>query len=735
MADDEQREEDEKLTANDLHEKVSTAFLYTLTFFFFILPIKFGTSFIPSSEPSLPDNILVTYPGYILTIFSGIMLIFAIVIFRPNRISTQNFLIILSWVLVCLTTLTFGYYQYNFLYYLYSINQILIAIFTGLLVAISLKNECRARKFIIAGICGGLLYASLNGFYQYFWGFEQTITEVNKNIEEGVQYNSAFLSRVNQTLVFSYFTISNSFAAHIILTLPLFCFIIFKKFKKENISVCRVFGTTLLIFAFMNWFTQAPISGTLITAFLGLLLCFGLDHASEKVISLIGVLFIISCIAILLLTRSRAGIICFIAGLTFAGIVCAKGKLRIACIVVMLIGVCVGTFYARKVASFQVRLGYYEALIEMAKEKPMGYGFGGFSEYYNRTKDAGIEESNSPHSFFFGYLGQGGIFAGLSVIICFMVSLLVVCRQKMDPILKYCLIAGFSAWFFHSQLDFNIMIPGTVATAAILLMLVQPRKEEPIPGRSYSALFTAIIPITVTILYFTVQHAFQESKYTTFHSLLNEVSEKPPIDRVRNDMNKLAELKPAATAHFDETANWAMQQFGELRGKDQIQGDAYLSLAEEALNKAIEINPKKSSYFTRLARITFERKNFEQTRMMLDKAFELYPYNTAALSLEKYILYEWRRREPQNPRFIRDLMYNQLKRLEITLSQMKFHDHLMLSRKQLESMYVDLDKSVAELYTEIDFIKKSGLKVETDQFTKRISEIHNSARELAGVDR
>ena len=120
---------------------------------------------------------------------------------------------------------------------------------------------------------------------------------------------------------------------------------------------------------------------------------------------------------------------------------------------------------------------------------------------------------------------------------------------------------------------------------------------------------------------------------------------------------------------------------------------------------------------------------------MLDKAFELYPYNSSALDLEQYILKEWRRREPQNPHFISHLMINKIKGLEITLGQMRFQDHLLLSRKQIETMYRTLDKQASDLYTEIDLIKKSSLKVETNSLIKQINEIHVEARKVAGIDR
>ena len=735
MSEQDENVEEVKLLGEDQKDLISTIFLYCLTFFFFILPIKFGGSVLPTTQPSYPENLLfISWPPYFLTIMAGVILIASIVIYRPNRISKNNLFIVSSWTLLCLATTIFGYYKFNLGYYLYSINQALIALMTGLVAAICLSMEPRSRRFIIGGICGGLIFTILNGLHQYLWGFAENIKYFEEMAAQGVHFPDAHVSRIMQKLVFSHFTISNSFAAHIILVLPLTIYILLTKLNKKHIIGCRVFGTTLLLFSLTNWFTHGHPTLSIITLIAGMILCFGLDHASDNVLKTIGHILILLCLVVLALTRSRAGIICFIAGLTFAGAVCGKGNIRKGCIALLIIGIGVGAYYAPKIGSFQVRLGYYESLAQMFKEDPMGYGFGGFSEFYNKNKGAGIEESNVPHSFFFGYLGHGGIFAGLAVLFIFIAAIRVLVRQKIDTSLKFCLLSGFSAWYFHSQLDFNIMIPGTVAIASMLIMLSQ--KDEDIPAtKSYAPFFTALIPLSITVIYFCVQHTFHQREYTSYFEMVKDIKSPPPIDKVKNEMERIAYMLPYSTAHYDEAASWAMKNYDSLKKSDQIQKENYLILAEGALQKAVEINPKRSSFFTRLARISFERKNFDQTRAMLNKAFELYPFNSSALSLERHILTEWRLREPQNPSFTQQLLANEVKRLEISLGHMRFHDHLLLSQNQIESMYKDLDKRISELYTEIGLIKKVGMKVDTDSIIRQLKEIHTEAQNIAGVDR
>ena len=737
MSTQENSEDAVKLLREEHQTFVNTCFLYCLTFFFFILPIKFGASFLPSTVPSFPESIIYgSWPTYFLTILAGFYLIIAIILFRPGRIESYQFKIILGWLALGIATAAFGYYQYDVLYYFYSLNQAVIAILTGLLVAVCLSSEPRARKFIVAGICGGLLYTVLNGVYQYGWGFDDNIRFYREMEAKGATFPAAQISRIMQKLVFSHFTISNSFAAHIILTLPLAAYIIFKKLSGKNITVCRVFGTSMILFSIATFMSSDNPPLAILTMIIGLLLCFGLDHLPDSAIKLIGALIIVAIVTILALTRSRAGMASFGAGLCIAGIICFKGTKRNFFIGLLVIGIGAGLYLAPKVASFQVRLGYYEALTNMFKEKPLGYGFGSFSEYYNRTKGPGIEESNSPHSFFFGYLGHGGIFAGLAVLAVYFLSLFAILKKDFDPWLKFCIIGGFTSWFLHSQLDFNIMIPGTVAIAAILPMLIidPEKKDDSQKRKSYSALFTALIPIAITCCYFAIEHSYSQSKYTEFHEMANDIQQPPTLDKVKNAMEMVAEKLPNSTAPYDEASSWAMTQYRKNTGKqDQIQLYAYLGLAEEALKKAVEINPHKSSFYTRLAIVYFENKNYEQTRQMLDKAFELYPFNSAALEIERNILIEWIKREPANPELKIQYIKNRIVTLEISLGNMHFRDHLMISRNQLKRMYDDLDKRVRELYTEIDLIRKSGLKADMEPYIRKIKDIQTEAQKVAGV--
>ena len=73
------------------------------------------------------------------------MLIAAIVIYRPSRISRTATTMAMSWLFLCLCSAIFGYTQVNFQFYCYSVNQVLTVFLFILLLAICLEYDQRSR--------------------------------------------------------------------------------------------------------------------------------------------------------------------------------------------------------------------------------------------------------------------------------------------------------------------------------------------------------------------------------------------------------------------------------------------------------------------------------------------------------------------------------------------------------------------------------------------------------------
>jgi hypothetical protein len=506
-------------------------------------------------------------------------------------------------------------------------------------------------------------------------------------------------------------------------------YFLLKKFNNENPAVRTVISSSLVFYGLFNLLSSSNFLLGLITLGVGTVILLKNNELPEQFFKYTGIAVILITVVVLMLTRSRAGIVSMAAAATFCGIFLTKGKPRYILIGLLIVGVAGAFIIAPKVGSFQVRLGYYSALLEMFSEKPMGYGFGAFSEVYNKVKAPGVEESNIPHSFFFGYLGQGGITAGIMVLLCFITTFVIILRSHSSQLLKYCILTGFTGWFFHAQLDFNIMIPGTVAAAAFVGLLDE---EKRVTGR-FSPVFTALIPVLITLLYFIGPVVSGEKSFAVLSEKLNDLEKVAAKDEVESLLEKTAEKIPWSVAPYSSVANWAFKQYVVSNESDILKHE-YLSLAKECGTRAIEINPGKASYYTLMAKVYFNMRNYGLTRKMLDKSFELYPYSGSALVVEYNILQEYLKRDSQNANLNKSLFENRLKQLENSFGQLAINKKIYRSNA-VKSIKESLDKQVSKLYTDLDFVKKAGIDIDTAPLVHRVNEISKEAGRIAGTNK
>jgi hypothetical protein len=656
------------------------------------------------------------------------MLIAAIVIYRPSRISRTATTMAMSWLLLCLCSAIFGYTQVNFQFYFYSVNQILTVFLFILLLAICLEYDQRSRGLFVAAICSGLLYSVLAGLYQYFWGFDEVIALYNTQLQEGTPFAHNLSNRVNQTLVYSTFTLSNNFAAHIILVLPLFIYIMIKHFNKDNLVVVKAIAIILGIFGFCNCFSSGiPVLGitSLVTSCILILYH---EKLSAKFFQNLSVILIIATITSFLLTRSRAAFFCLVAGLLFCGLFYGTKKQKILCLVSLLCAVIGAAVYAPQIASFQARLGYYDALLEMFSQKPLGFGFGRFAEVYNQVKEAGVEESNAPHALFLGFLAQGGIFSGLAALLCFLFPFISLYKSSGEPLLKFCLAVGLTSWFIHAQLDVNVMIPGSLVTVGIITLLHNNKTSET-STKSYSILFTAMIPVLSAILYFHFINVSGERKYSLLYSKLIIDEQVPTIAELQNSLDEISQAIPYSKASYNLVSHWAIRQVLLSQEGGSLKYE-YLKLAKSCTQKAIAINPHESELYAHLADIYFFMDKPALTLSMLKKALHYYPHSPSALQREHKILREYIRRQPGNQTFRKNYLNNLLKNLEITLGKMFFSHQLKFRGNELKDLKTALDKQTEALYTEIDFLVKSGFKLNLSMISHQLSVIIDKANKI-----
>ena len=710
--------------------KRQTVFLYILAFMIYLLPIRFGASWLTGGLPPYPDSFLFSsLPTSFLNVFSGALLIYGIVAFKPCGLSRSSTIICSFWGLITASCAIFGYFAEDVQFYLNSVNQMITVCFVGLSAAIALEYDSRAKSFIIAGLCGGLIHAVFTGVYQYLWGFADTQEFYRQQMAQGVHFPAGQVNRIMQKLVYSSFTISNSFAGHLVLTIPILVIGWKKYFNKENSVAVKTTSFMLIFFGCTSAFTGSNVTLSLITTFVGLLFFLKGNELPEEVYFYLGLSVVIISLVILGLTRSRAGMVCFVGGLLFAFYMVTENKLHKKCtLAAMACGITAACIWAPQVGSFQVRLGYYRSMLETFASDIWGSGFGCFASAYNRLKDAGIEESNVPHSFFFGYLGQGGLIAGLAVILCFAGTVFLVKRSRLDKLQKFCVLAGFSSWYFHAQLDFHIMIIGSLATVIVVSLLCLDESQK--RSERYKFAFWGLLPIIAVIMYFNIQKIIGDRSYYYLYQTLNSLEEKPTLDKVKNIVDKVQKRDPYTARHFVESANWALGQYMYNNQINTIQKFEYLKYAENNLLRARESSPLETGIYVSLARVYKLQDNYKEARVMLDNAFEIYPFSPSAISLELEILREYRVRFPEQVHFHEAYLQNKLKNLKSYLGRLRFQKHLNLSPMELNSIMTSLEKVANEIVTEIGHLTRFGIRLDTTAFEKSVSEILEEARVL-----
>jgi hypothetical protein len=261
---------------------------------------------------------------------------------------------------------------------------------------------------------------------------------------QGATGRRDFLNRLAQRRAFGPFAYPNSYAAHLLLTLPLL-----------GVLAWRAGGR----------FAPARVSRPLFAA--GALLVGG---------------------GALAMSESRAGILALGGGLAAAGWSLPlsgwrrhRGWVAAVLLALALAGVwAAGLGQARGLGTVATRLQYWRGATRMVVAHPLaGVGHGEFFPWYMRLKRPADEETRQPHAMVLGYAAQGGLPCGLAALGCCLVPpLLLRPRPGAGLWTVAAAQAGLLAWGLHAQADFNSEIPGTVMLVALLPLLVPPGAAE-----------------------------------------------------------------------------------------------------------------------------------------------------------------------------------------------------------------------------------------------------------------
>ncbi|MEI6425420.1 MAG: Wzy polymerase domain-containing protein, partial [Lentisphaerota bacterium] len=277
-----------------------------------------------------------------------------------------------------------------------------------------------------------------------------------------------------------------------------------------------------------------------------------------------------------------------------------------------------------------VRLDYFSVAARIFSDNILcGTGWGDFFHQYTIFKTfPGTEAPHSSHNFILDFASQTGI-AGLLISVLALAFPAYIVLKKIRGSGNYskhaenfAIILGWLAWGFHSIADINIQIPGTVATALVMITLLKVTEDssvERVAGKKLEAtwrlLVCFIIAFTFWISYNRMNGEYlfsQEMKLCEPNYSASEKKAPPTRDQIELAVRRAADALPyspfpcaSAGTYFQSTQNWAA--------------------AENYFRKASELSPERSSFYHRLFISQMMLGKKQEALENIEKAKALFP--------------------------------------------------------------------------------------------------------------
>ena len=575
-----------------------------ISFIYLIAPLKLGSVINSAGVGFYPLTILewivAPWPTLLTPTLTSIALLLALLSDGKTGIKTwkNNKHFVLPIVSLFIVSIIGAFHTSEYDYAQLFIWHVLAA--ANFLIAVFLHLQCKpeSRKWFIIAICAGTLLSVASGLYQVKYGFEETrLMAMSLAEEEGRTRHPLMIDRLNQTRAYASFTYPNSYAAHLILTVPLLVAFVWRASKRIEpplLSQILFTGTVLL-------------SSTATLMFSG-------SRGAVAAVALAGI-----AVAVLLLTQYKQW-------------VCARrtqGYLLVTVAVIMCIALIFSVFKDRSLLSVGARFDYYKAALAMFFEHPLaGVGLGEFFPHYLRLKPLDAEETRLVHNLFLHFLSQCGIIGGLAASYFLLQPLILwtlTAKKKiasLDPILSYAALTGCLAWNIHALTDFNVQISGSFLTAASLPMLAFPFTNECRSGKYGNLRLTKTIPLILAIIGLgSILRAPGEKAY---QKLYNRSTKGVDAFSLIEDTKLTASKLPHSPHPWD------------LLGKTALSQDK-MDLAIDAFSEASKRAPHRASYYAFLAQCLARKGDLTAARENIDKALMWYPLRPEYISLQRLL--------------------------------------------------------------------------------------------------
>lgn len=422
-----------------------------------LLPLKFGSVVVAGEVPVFPGSgwewLLGAWPSFLAPAVAGGCLLVAVLLLPAPRVDRRYWLFPAAWLLLAAALLP-GFARTTEWdaallagWHWWGVAAFALAVFWVW------AWDAALDAWLLGALAAGTLLAALAGWQQMCGGFAETQAYAAEMASRaGRELPPEFLNRLSQRRAMGTFVYPNSYAAHLILTLPVLLLAAWRaggRFEPARVSRGLFVGGAAVVAGLALWWSE-----------------------------------------------SRAGMLALGGGLALGLWLFPLPRLRRwrwvlagAVVLVALAGVLgVGALRGRALESVGARLDYWRAAEQMVARHPWsGVGLGEFFPWYMKLKPAGAEETRQPHAMVLGLAAQAGVGAAVAGLACVLLPLCLRHRDHPDVWRTACIQAGLLAWGLHAQADFNSEIPGTVMLVAALpfLALSRPAVTPPAPPAAW----------------------------------------------------------------------------------------------------------------------------------------------------------------------------------------------------------------------------------------------------------
>lgn len=568
-----------------------------LCFFVFILilSLKFGTPAALPETTIVPQNLLewiiFSWPPMLFAFLAGLFLFFSVIFtsFYSSSDTTKKQISIfpLLWFLLAVSSL-FGFKFCSCLdfAYLEFVHLLGLAAFAIAIFQISSLNDKNIKNYIIAAIVVGTIIAVIYGLYQYFVGFQETRNFVSQALtNQGIQLDADFKVRLMENLVYSTFSLSNSFGAHIILTIPLCLWFIYNTQSIRSVKI-------------------------ILTATLGIILLFTLY-----------------------LTGSRAAILSLCSAIIILGFILPfKRKFKFLLLIFCVLGILIGFigFHQKGFSSLIIRLDYFHAaVILLLKHIFMGSGWGEFFHQYSFLKLIPSDESpHMPHNFLLTMGSQSGIFSMLIAAIILLIPIIAIIKKTLRnkdryfyAQLDFSILLGWTAWAIHSLLDINVEVPATAAIAITMISIIDLATDQAPVSRKIKPLTKfCLLVLSIILLFLSVFRLYGELKLQELNNLCfpsyliqTNNNHKPSIQDVIKNLYICTNTMPYSPFPWATVGEYAQQH-------------GLWNLSKQCYIEAIKRSPMRASFYFRLAIAQYKLNDLIECQQNLKRAGELFPF-------------------------------------------------------------------------------------------------------------